>query len=84
MLHYNLIVDEIKKYCMENKINYDSLMLNSVKGCDNSSIIFCEISKEECEDGLLNEKPMPILLIVRKDNDGLTFEQTEHTKKYLK
>lgn len=34
MLHYNLIVDKIKKYCMENKINYDSLMLNSVKGCD--------------------------------------------------
>ena len=41
------------------------------------------IDKEKGKNGLLDEAPAPIVLIIYVDNGNVRFEQTEHTKKYL-
>ena len=38
---------------------------------------------EKGEMGLLDDTPMPVVLMITKTEQGLVFEQTEHTKKYL-
>ncbi|MEE0264777.1 MAG: hypothetical protein UD936_04035 [Acutalibacteraceae bacterium] len=33
--------------------------------------------------GLLDETPMPVVLIIEKTQNGLVFTKTEYTEKYL-
>ena len=58
------------------------------KNHPNYKLIGCDIEKKAVGffmKGLLDETPAPLVLLIKKDGSGnLTFEQTEHTEKYLK
>lgn len=73
---------DIKQYCTEHNLSYEKVM-STVKGCGSNDILFQVPNNTHSPRGLLDETPMPTVLIMRKTSDGLQFEQTAHTKKYL-
>ena len=83
MLDYKSILNEIKDYCIQNGLDYDKLLSNSIKGCDESSVTLQEKSDLPCPEGLLNETPLPVLLTIKNEKGRLIFEQTERIKKYF-
>lgn len=81
-LEYRKYVDRIKNYCESNHLNYSKLS-STIKGCGDNDIIFQHYDEEKGKLGLLDETPMPIVLIMRDTANGLEFEQTEYTFQYL-
>ncbi len=74
--------NEIKQYCIDNKLSFDKTM-SAIKGCGSDSIFFQIPLKTETSQGLLSETPLPTVLIIKKKANGIEFEQTKHTQKYL-
>ncbi|MDD6527643.1 MAG: hypothetical protein PUF31_07590 [Oscillospiraceae bacterium] len=76
--------NDIKQYCDRNNLSFDKIM-TSIKGCGNDSIIFQIAGDKPNKQGLLDETPLPTVLIMRKrkNGTGVEFEQTEYTQKYL-
>lgn len=81
---YEEYSNDIENYCNANNLNFNKL--NSMEKCCNSEmVIYCYHNEENGYNGLLNDAPMPAVLFVKINSGGkLVFEQTEHTKKYLK
>lgn len=79
--------EEIKAFCNDNGYNFEKAKKLS-KGWSKDDLVL-QYFDPECESvkkglGLLDETPMPVVLWIRKTPDGtLSFEQTEHTKRYL-
>ncbi|MDD6488766.1 MAG: hypothetical protein PUG48_02990 [Clostridia bacterium] len=74
--------NEIKDYCQKNNLDFDKAKkLSQGWGKDFLALQFHDESKGV--NGLLDETPMPIVLIVEKKDNNLVFTQTENTKKYL-
>lgn len=73
---------EIKQYCINNNLSYDKTM-SAIKGCGNDTIIFQVSEQRLNKKGMLDETPLPTVLIMRKNNNQVEFEQTEYTQKYL-
>ena len=45
---------------------------------------YCRQQGLNFDNGLLDDTPCPLVLLIRREKNGkLVFEQTEHTKKYL-
>ena len=74
--------NEIQQYCIDNKLDYEKIM-SAIKGCGNDSITFQVAEKENNSRGLLDETPLPTVLILYKKNNVIKFEQTEYTHQYL-
>lgn len=74
---------EIKQYCEQNGLSFESAQKMSQAWNKTTVVLYhCEESDNTC--GLLDDKPSPMVLLIQREKDGtLTFEQTEHTKKYL-
>ncbi len=82
-MRYRDYTDKIKEYCDTYDLNFAKLN-DMIKGSGENDIIFQVYNPEKGKMGLLDETPMPVVLIVSKLPDGsLKFEQTEHTRKYL-
>lgn len=81
-MEYKEYSDRIKRYCEDNRLNYDKLD-KMVKGCGSDDIIIQYHDPEKGKMGLLDETPMPVVLWIKRNGDKLVFEQTEHTHKYL-
>lgn len=78
--------DEIKEYCENNNLSYEKAakMVQS----SNKTMLLLQYFDDSAECvrkgvGLLDETPMPAVLWIMKEGEGLRFEQTEHTHKYL-
>lgn len=82
-MEYKRYQRDIQCYCENNNLDF-SKVEHMVKGCgDNDIIIQVRIGKSSMS-GLLDETPMPVVLrVLRKLDGSLTFEQTEHTMRYL-
>lgn len=66
---------KIKKYCAENNLNFDLLSnMKKLWGIDMLKFVI------ENNNG---EKSNEVVLEVFGYGDNITFEQTEHTRKYL-
>lgn len=76
--------NEIKRYCDLNNLSFDKLM-TSIKGFGIDGVIFQIAGDKPNKLGLLDETPLPTVLImhISKNGTGVEFEQTEYTKKYL-
>ena len=73
---------EIRQYCENNNLSYEKASrLTKCCGTDFLALQFYDPSQGK--DGLLDETPMPLVLFIHKTPEGLVFEQTEHTRKYL-
>lgn len=73
--------DEIRAYCKLNNIDADYL-LRLPKFGNQNSMGFQVVRRSKL--GLLDETPAPVVLWVFREGDGVRFEQTEDTEKYLK
>ncbi len=79
---YNDHIDEIKKYCEKNRLDFNKLEKMS-KCWGKDDLIFQYHDPEKGKRGLLDETPMPVVLMVFSTVNGLVFEQTECTRTYL-
>lgn len=74
--------NEIKSYCQKNNLDFDKA--KKLSQCWNKDTLILQFYDEsKGVNGLLDETPMPIVLIIEKKDNNLIFTQTEHTKKYL-
>lgn len=73
---------EIRNYCQKNNLSFDKAQ--KLSQCWGSNFLALQHhDPEKGKMGLLDETPMPLVLLITQTSDGLVFEQTEHTKKYL-
>lgn len=78
--------NEIKSYCLKNQLSFEKVKSMSQSFCDEMLILqYYDTNNESVKRGLglLDETPMPVVLIIRKDTNKLIFEQTAQTNKYL-
>ncbi len=74
--------EEIRRYCEANGLSYEKAQ--KLSQCWGSNFLALQFyDPEQGSNGLLDETPMPLVLLITKTADGLTFEQTEHTMTYL-
>lgn len=73
---------EIENYCNANGLDFHKAKrLSQCWGSDFLALQFHDPKKGE--KGLLDETPMPLVLLIQKTKQGLLFKQTEFTSKYL-
>jgi len=73
----------IKEYCTKNGLNFD-FAKSSPKTFNDIEMFIQYYNESESKGlGLLDETPMPVILKIIKTANGLLFEQTEHTARYL-
>ncbi|MBQ7574287.1 MAG: hypothetical protein IJT23_08505 [Clostridia bacterium] len=73
---------QIKEYCENNNLSFEKAR-NMSQCWSKNDVILQYYDKHNSRKDLLQDIPMPIVLKITKTDKGLTFEQTEHTKKYL-
>ena len=74
---------KIQDYCISNGLDFEKAK-KMCKGCGKDFMFLQYYDPNGEKKGLLNETPMPLVLMISKQADGsLMFEQTEHTRKYL-
>ncbi len=73
---------EIKKYCKDNGFDFEKAQKLS-KSWSKNDLVLQHYDETKKLNGLLDETPMPIVLIIKKEDNGLVFTQTEHTERYL-
>ncbi|MBQ8568468.1 MAG: hypothetical protein IJ446_04550 [Oscillospiraceae bacterium] len=74
--------DEIRTYCYNNNLSFDKVQ--KLSQCWGSNFLALQYhDPEKGKNGLLDDTPMPLVLLISKANNELVFEQTEYTKKYL-
>ena len=79
---YEEFLPQIEKYCQENNLDFEKL--KHEPRCYNSDILIFQFhDPAKGKDGLRDETPMPVTLSVKREGNGIVFEQTEDTKKYL-
>ncbi len=74
---------EIEMFCEENNLSFDKA--KELSQCwGKNDLILQYYDREKGKNGLLDETPMPVVLwIKRNENGDLSFEQTEYTNKYI-
>lgn len=70
------------KYCENEGISFEKVM-KSPKSYSSEFMSIQHREKNSNGLGLRDTKPSEILLVIRKTNDGITFEPHENMKKYL-
>ncbi len=73
---------EIREYCRENGLAFSKVQ-KAGKCWGKDFLILQYVDKEKGRLGLMDESPAPVVLVVRRDSDGLAFEQTPNTRRYL-
>lgn len=74
---------EIKQYCDQNGLSFEAAQKMS-QAWNKTTVALYHPEKSSEAMGLLDDTPSPMVLLIQRKKDGtLTFEQTEHTKKYL-
>lgn len=74
--------NEIRNYCLSNGLDF-SKAERSGKCWGKDVLMLQHIEPQAGEKGMMDETPAPIILVIKKQNNSLVFEQTEHTRKYL-
>ncbi len=75
---------EIREYCENNGLSFEAAEKLS-QSWNKTTIVLYHCESQNSDSGLLNDEPSPMVLLIRREKNGrLTFEQTEHTDKYLK
>lgn len=73
---------EIHEYCKDNGLDF-SKAEKSGKCWGSNVLMLQHIDPQKGENGLKDETPAPVTLIIKKINGCLIFEQTKYTKRYL-
>lgn len=82
-MEYKNYENDIQFYCEKNELDFSKLK-SMIKGCGDNDIIIQARTGRNSSQGLLDETPMPVVLMIQRQPDGsLNFRQTEHTKRYI-
>ncbi len=74
---------QIKSYCIENGLDFEKL--SSFPQCWGKNDIWVQYhDPSRGKNGMKDETPAPIVLIISVNGGNVTFTQTEHTGKYLR
>ncbi|MBQ8134692.1 MAG: hypothetical protein IJ192_09865 [Clostridia bacterium] len=74
--------NDIRRFCLNNNYDFEKAKkLSQSWGKD--MLVLQYYDPEKGKNGLLDETPMPLVLLIQKTDTGLVFEQTEYTKKYI-
>lgn len=73
---------EIREYCRENGLDFSKAQ-KAGKCWGKDFLILQYVDAEKGQRGLMDESPAPVVLVVRRENDRLAFEQTPNTRRYL-
>ncbi|MCM1333563.1 MAG: hypothetical protein NC084_01760 [Bacteroides sp.] len=74
--------DEIQKYCKSKHFSFEKAQrLSQCWGRD--FLALQHHDPEKGKMGLLDETPMPLVLLITETPNGLVFEETEYTRQYL-
>ena len=79
---------DIEQFCDANNFSFAkasklSQSWGKYDGKDTLALSYFDPNNERGKLGLLDDIPMPLVLMISKENGKLHFEQTEHTRKYL-
>lgn len=75
--------NQIEEYCDKHALSFEKAKkMSQCWGADDLILQYFDVHKKN-ESGLLNDTPMPVVLKITKTNNGIEFEQTEYTQKYL-
>lgn len=75
---------DIEEFCIANNYSFDKAKkLSQCWSNDFLALQYFDPKSERGKLGLLDETPMPLVLMISKKNGKLNFEQTENTRKYL-
>ncbi|MGN1478853.1 MAG: hypothetical protein ACI4XH_03730, partial [Acutalibacteraceae bacterium] len=76
--------NEIENYCNENQLSFEKLQeMSKVYSKDFLAFQYFGDPKNYSNEGLNDETPLPVVLIINIENSKVKFAQTEFTKKYL-
>lgn len=73
---------EIREYCRKNGLDF-SKAEKSGKCWGKDVLMLQYIDPQRGKMGLRDDVPAPVTLVIRKAGNGLIFEQTENTRRYL-
>ncbi len=74
--------NEIRSYCENNGLQFEKA--KKMSQCWNKDTLVLQYHDPvKGKNGLLDETPMPLVLVIKKEANGLHFSQTENTSKYL-
>lgn len=73
---------EIRRYCVSNGLDF-SKAEKSGKCWRKDVLMLQHIDPDKGKNGMRDETPAPVILVIKKQKNGLVFEQTEYTHKYL-
>ena len=74
--------NEIKEYCTKNELSFEKAK-KMCQSWSKNDLALSYHDKSKGVNGLLDDTPMPMVLLITKTETGLNFEQTEFTKQYL-
>lgn len=74
--------NDIRSYCTKNGLDF-SRVQKTGKCWGKDFLMLQHIEPGTGRQGLQDETPAPVVLLVKKQNDALVFEQTQYTQKYL-
>ena len=74
--------EEIRQYCLANGLSDETA--RNLSQCWGSNFLALQFyDPNQGKDGLRDETPKTLVLLIRKTATGLEFEQTEFTQTYL-
>ena len=73
---------DIRRYCERNALDFARVQ-ESGKCWGKDFLMLQHIDPASGTQGLRDETPAPVVLMVRREPEGLVFEQTRYTRKYL-
>lgn len=75
---------DIENFCIKNNYSFDKASKLSQSWAPNKlALSYFDPESERAKLGLLDDTPMPLVLMISKKDGKLNFEQTEYTRKYL-
>ncbi len=81
---FDIWTPQIKTYCSNHNLSFEKAQSMSQCWGKNDVILqYYDKNRSYENRGLIDDTPMPIVLKITKTKNGLMFEQTEHTQKYL-
>ena len=75
-------INELESFCTQNSIRVESI-LNSPKSFNKNIMYILHHNPEAGKNGLNDETPAEVLLIIQKKDNKLEFTPKENLKKYL-
>ncbi len=76
--------NDIEKYCVLNNLSFEKVKNLAQSWAPNKlALAYQDPDPTKGRLGLLDDTPMPLVLMITKENGKLIFLQTEHTRKYL-